>query len=267
MRQSNFARSLLPLLAILALPGLALAQYAPYAPPPTAPPPPPPPPGYPPPPPGYPPGYGGPPPATYSPQSQQAYTQSSSKLQLSAFAGWITSSDVYTSGGYLRIDSTTSYGAEVAFGGGPGTKLALKWVYYKPNVQFVSQSYSYSNSNTFAVGTNYFLVQGEKGYRRGKLEPFFGGSFGTVWYAPESFKIGVTSYNPNDSWFFAFGIAAGAKIFVSDKVALRLGIEMLAPLYFSGGAFYAGTGGSGLAVTGGIPTISGNFTAGLTFAP
>jgi hypothetical protein len=65
----------------------------------------------------------------------------------------------------------------------------------------------------------------------------------------------------------AFGIAAGVKVFVADKVALRLGIEMLAPLYFSGGAFYAGTGGAGMAVTGGIPTVSGNFTAGLTFAP
>jgi hypothetical protein len=271
MAKPTFARRLLPLVAILALPGLALAQYAPYAPPPTAPPPPPPP-SYPPPPPGYPPGYappptyGGPPPAQYSPQAQQPYTQSGGRLQLSGFAGWVTSSDVYTSIGNLRIDPTNSWGAEIAFAGGPGAKIALKWVYYKPTVHFDGYSAATTSTN-FSVDTNYFLIQGEKGYRRGKIEPFFGGSIGGVVYAPDAFKLGGVSYNPGDSWYFAFGIAAGAKIFVGDKVALRLGIEMLAPLYFSGGGFYAGTGGSGAYVSAGIPTISGNFTAGLTFAP
>jgi hypothetical protein len=268
-KPSAIASHLLPLLAVLALPGLALAQYAPYAPPPGSPPPPPtsnpPPPSYPPPPPGYPPGYG-PPPTTMAPQQAPA-PQSASRIQLSGFAGWVTSSDVYSGYGYLRIDPTASYGAEIAFAGGPGTKLALKWVYYKPTVQFISQYYGYSNSDKFGVSTNYFLIQGEKGYRRGKVEPFFGGSLGAVVYTPEAFKMGLQSYNPGDSWYMAFGIAGGVKVFVAEKVALRLGIEMLAPLYFSGGYFYAGTGGSGMAVSGGIPTVSGNFTAGLTFAP
>jgi hypothetical protein len=254
-KPSAIASHLLPLLAVLALPGLALAQYAPYAPPP----------GSPPPPPGYPPGYG-PPPTTMAPQQAPA-PQSASRIQLSGFAGWVTSSDVYSGYGYLRIDPTASYGAEIAFAGGPGTKLALKWVYYKPTVQFISQYYGYSNSDKFGVSTNYFLIQGEKGYRRGKVEPFFGGSLGAVVYTPEAFKMGLQSYNPGDSWYMAFGIAGGVKVFVAEKVALRLGIEMLAPLYFSGGYFYAGTGGSGMAVSGGIPTVSGNFTAGLTFAP
>jgi hypothetical protein len=65
----------------------------------------------------------------------------------------------------------------------------------------------------------------------------------------------------------AFGLAGGVKVFVSEKVALRLGIEMLAPVYFAGTSAYVGTGGAGVAVTGGIPTVSGNFTAGLTFVP
>jgi opacity protein-like surface antigen len=274
------ARSLL-LLALFALPGLAAAQYAPYAPPPGEPPaapPPPPPPSYPPPPPGYPPGYGpvASPPPGYTASPPRGYAQPQrleegrSGPQLSAFAGWVTSSNVHGVGGYLRVGDTASYGAEVAFAGRPGTKLALKWVYSNPSVQFVSQSFAYPSSEPFHVATNYFLVAGEKGYRKGKVEPFFGGAFGTVWYSPDSFKtqgVGGLTYHPSDTWYFAFGIAAGAKIFVAEKVALRLGIEMMAPIYFSGGAFYVGSGGSGMAVTAGVPTISGNFTAGLTFAP
>lgn len=250
------------LLALLAVPGLALAQYAPYAPPPT--PAPAPPPSYPPPPPGYPPGYA-PPPAYPPPQQVQA--QSGGKLQLSAFAGWITSSNIYASGGHLRIDSTNSWGAELAFAGAPGSKIGLKWVYYKPNVQFVTDSYAYSNSDVFGVSTNYILIQGEKGFRRGKVEPFFGGSIGGMVSSPDSFKSGGITYNPGETWYFAFGLAGGVKVFVSQKVALRLGIEMLAPVNFYGGTYYVGTGGSGMSVSGGIPTISGNFTAGLTFAP
>jgi hypothetical protein len=263
----------LMLLALLVLPGLAAAQYAPYAPPPGTPPAPPPPPSYPPPPPGYPPGYGpqaSPPPGYGAQQPQQQRYEApmqTSRLQLSGFVGWVTSSDIYSAYGKLRIDSTESYGAEVAFAGGPGAKVALRWVYYKPTVQFISQSYSYSNSSSFGVATNYFMIAGEKGYRKGKIEPFFGGSLGAVVYAPESFKMGNLSYTPGDTWYMAFGIAAGAKIFVSQKVALRLGIEMLAPIYFAGTSIYAGTGGAGMAVSGGVPTVSGNFTAGLTFSP
>jgi hypothetical protein len=60
---------------------------------------------------------------------------------------------------------------------------------------------------------------------------------------------------------------AGAKIFLSEKVALRLEGRMMLPMLFSGGSFYVGTGGSGMAVSAGIPSIQGGFTAGLTFAP
>ena len=41
---------------------------------------------------------------------------------------------------------------------------------------------------------------------------------------------------------------------------------MLAPVWFSSGAFYAGPGGSAFAVSGGIPVVEGNFTGGITVA-
>ena len=227
------------LLALLAVPGLALAQYAPYAPPPAPPPAAPPPAAYPPPPPGYPPGYAPPPPTPSRSRSRCRAVASSSSVPSPAGSPAPTSTPPAATFGSTR---TNSWGAEIAFRGAPGSKIALKWVYYKPDVQFVSQSYAYSNSTTFGVDTNYFLIQGEKGFRRGKVEPFFGGSLGAVVYSPDSFKMGALSYSPSETWYFAFGLAGGAKIFVTEKVALRLGIEMLAPVYFSGASFYAGYG-------------------------
>jgi hypothetical protein len=50
-------------------------------------------------------------------------------------------------------------------------------------------------------------------------------------------------------------------------VALRLDARLVAPVYFSGGSFYAGSGGAALSVSGGIPFVQGCFTGGLTIAP
>jgi hypothetical protein len=41
---------------------------------------------------------------------------------------------------------------------------------------------------------------------------------------------------------------------------------MLAPVLFDGGSFYVGSGGSGVAVSGGIPTIAGDFGVALVLA-
>jgi hypothetical protein len=37
----------------------------------------------------------------------------------------------------------------------------------------------------------------------------------------------------------------------------------MAPLYFSGGGVFFGTGGSGFGVSGGVPILQGDFTGGL----
>jgi hypothetical protein len=67
----------------------------------------------------------------------------------------------------------------------------------------------------------------------------------------------------DDIWRFAFTVGGGAKIYLSDRFGLRLQGRIMAPLYFSGGGVYFGTGGSGFGVSGGIPILQGDFTAGL----
>jgi len=188
------------------------------------------------------------------------------RLQLNGFAGWATSSDIYGTYGRLVIGDAASVGADLGITTPYGAKIDLKWIYFDPSVRFEGGS-TYGTSSNFHVPTNYFLVGGEKGIRRDRIEPFFGGSLGAVLYLPESFTIRNTRYNPSSTWRMAFGLGGGLKIFLTQKIALRLGIEMVAPIFFSGTSVYVGTGGAGMAVSGGIPTVTGNFTAGVTFAP
>jgi opacity protein-like surface antigen len=235
MRTRSSAFSLLVLVGS-ALPFLALAQ-ATVAPPPAFPPPP--------------------------GQPKPAPAQQPGRIELNAFGGWITSSDVDLGGGTLKIGDASSWGASIGMRTPHGTKVELKWIYFDPEVKISSTT----NSNTFHVPTNYFLIGGEKGIRRGKVEPFFGGSLGAVVYSPGSFDFRGVHYSPSTTWRMGFGLGGGLKVFVAEKFALRLGAEMLFPVYFNGGSMYVGTGGSGLAVSGGIPTVSGNFTIGVTVAP
>jgi hypothetical protein len=182
------------------------------------------------------------------------------RLELSAFGGWSVSSDVHGGGATLDIGDATSWGAAIGLRAPHDSLVQLKWVYYAPSVQLRGLG----TSNHFSVPTNYFLVEGEKGVRRDRVEPFLSGALGAVVYSPESFEIGSTRYSPSSTWRPAFGLGGGVKLFLNERIAVRFAAELLAPIFFSGGGFYLGSGGAAVAVSGGVPTVTGNFTVGLT---
>jgi hypothetical protein len=193
--------------------------------------------------------------------------QRQSRFDLNAFTGWAVNSDPDTTYGRLSIGDAQSFGASFGLASGFGASLELKWIYFQPTAQLVGYGVNIANSNKFDVDTHYFLIGGTKSIRRGIIEPFFGGSLGAVVYMPERFTLSGVNYDPGDTWRMAFALGGGLKIFVIPKLALRLGAEMLGTIYFYGASFYTGTNGSAVGVTGGIPTVTGNFTIGLTFAP
>jgi hypothetical protein len=198
------------------------------------------------------------------PQSAPAQTVAQPrKFELSAFGGWAVNSDVHGSGATLDIGDATSWGASLGMQVRPGYLALLKWVYYEPSVQFRG----FGTSNHFNVPTHYFLVEGERGIRRDRVEPFFSGALGTVVYAPGSFDVGASHYSPSTTWRVAFGLGGGVKVFLNEKIAVRFAAELLAPIFFSGASFYVGSGGAAVSASGGVPTVTGNFTVGLTFRP
>jgi len=205
--------------------------------------------------------------ATFSSAAMaQSMGERRSGLELSAFTGWSVNSDPDINYGRLSIGDAQSFGASLGIAGYGGI-LELKWIYFQPTVQLVDYSASIDNSDKFDVDTHYFLIGGTKSIRRGIVEPFFGASLGAVVYMPHNFTLSGVNYSPDDTWRMAFALGGGLKLFVHPKFAIRLGAELLGTLYFYGASFYAGTNGSALGVTGGIPTVSGNFTIGLTLAP
>lgn len=246
---------------------VALAQYQPTPAPGQPPPPPasqPPPPVQqqpPPPPPGSQPAQPAPAAASMQPAPQP-------RLQIGAFTGWQVNGDIDGVYGKVRVDDAQSFGVSLWTQVRPGTKIELLWIYSNTEAQYESYTLQYPSSQKFGLESNYFQLGGVQSVRRGKIEPFAGGTLGAVWFAPDNIKTvtGLTSYNAGDTWRFAVTLGGGLNVFLTQSLAIRGYARMLVPMYFNGGSVYVGTGGSGLAVNAGVPAISGDFGVALVLA-
>ena len=189
-------------------------------------------------------------------------------VAISGFAGYAVNGDVDTSGGLLRVDDAPAYGAAIGVELRPGTWAELTWIYSGTHAQFSSNSLAYPSSAPFKVDMHYFQAGGTVGFPNGNLVPFISGSLGAGLYLPATIDLGTGgTLTPGATWRFAFTLGGGLEYFLSKAVALRLDARLLAPVYFTSGAFYAGSGGAALAVSGGIPFVQGCFTGGLVIAP
>lgn len=192
------------------------------------------------------------------------------RLQIAAFTGWQVNGDVEGYYGKLKVDDAQSFGASLSFAARPGTRAELIWIYSRTDAEFDSFTAIYPSSKPFSVDTHYFQIGGTQSMRRGRLEPFAGATMGAVWYSPDRMEstIGNVSYNLGDAWRFAFTVGGGANVFLNQTgtLAIHLHARMLVPVFFEGGSIYAGSGGAGVAVSGGIPAVSGDFGVGLVLA-
>ncbi len=197
--------------------------------------------------------------------STGGYDPAPRKTELTAFTGWQFNGDVSLFAGTLAIDDAMSYGAAADFGVGDGASVQLLWLYSDTTARFVSYDPFYPSTRDFGFEQHYFQVGGTRGFRRGALEPFGGATLGAALYVPGQIQtIYGTQINSRDTWLFAMTVGGGLKVHLHPRLALRLEGRALLPMYFSGGAFYAGSGGSGMTVSAGVPTLQASFNAGLT---
>jgi opacity protein-like surface antigen len=212
------------------------------------------PPAYPP-PPGYPPSAY---PAEASPRSQV--------FDLTAFAGYQLNGDVGTSAGSLNIGDSPSFGAALDYRVHPLATAELIWIYTKPDANFVSINGAFPSSRAFGVASHYFQIGGMHVRHFGPAEPFLGFTLGAALYLPEAIPLNNGgTVNASDTWRFATTFMLGTKLWITPNIGVRLETRMLMPIVINGGGFYAGTGGSGMSVSGGIPSLQFGFTGGLVF--
>jgi opacity protein-like surface antigen len=85
------------------------------------------------------------------------------------------------------------------------------------------------------------------------------------------FTLGATRFHPKnssyteDKWMFAVTLGGGVKIFVREKIGLRLQGRLLLPINWGGAGIWFGSGGPQVGVSGGSSVLQGDLSAGLFF--
>lgn len=154
------------------------------------------------------------------------------------FNSYYNTTNYYT--GTIKDGMTYGLGLEVL--PAPHAGVELIYFYQKTNVD-MNWTQLTPQSASFDVNMNYMLLGGTR-YLRAEgsmLEGFFGLNAGVAWVNAKNESTG----NTNSATKFGWGIKAGANIWVSDKVAIKLQGQMLSAVQAAGGALYFGTGGAG----------------------
>jgi hypothetical protein len=114
--------------------------------------------------------------------------------------------------------------------------------------------------NSFDVASHYILLGVNKDFLDNRIRLFIGADIGAAWFESKSSTV-------SDAWFFAFDLKGGMKIYLSERLGLRLQGRFLLPLDFSNGGFFfgIGSGGSsgGLTLGGTAIIYQGDFSIGL----
>jgi len=192
--------------------------------------------------------------------AQPALSQQKGSIEITPTIGYQWGGSVQGYEGEIALDDGAQYGLMLGYRVQKELVVEFFWSYLPTVAHFepyyvttVDPSLIGQSTN---IGTHYFQLNALYEMGRGKTKPFLGAGAGIVMFSPEDSK-----YETN-VWA-AMNFSGGVKIYLSEKLGLRLQGRLLMPLYVSGGGFYVGTGGTGISVGAGIPIVQGDLSAGL----
>ncbi len=144
--------------------------------------------------------------------------------------------------GDFDIKNNPAYGIALDIEVRPGTQVELFYERQESEMEFIPNTFGSPTETLGDVTTSYYHIGALQGFRRGKVMPFTGGT------------IGATSLDPSQAgdtkWMFSFAFHAGAKIYLSERIGLRLNGRLFASFLDASGGLYFGSGGAGLAIGG-----------------
>ena len=183
-------------------------------------------------------------------------------LEVSAFYGYRFGGkvDVYygLDLGYLKINDNAAYGIDLSYKIRDRFSINLQWTRQDTDMDF----YGYREIGAESLGdvaVEYFMISAlsDVGTANTQVVPFGGAGIGMAVATP-------SERNLDAAYRFAFTLQGGVKIWLNDKVGLRLRGAMLAPMQWGSGGIFCGSG-SGCQVGVGASTtiLQGEFTGGV----
>lgn len=175
---------------------------------------------------------------------------------------WTGSYQIYE--GEIYMEDGSEWGGTIDFAFRPDAKIEFAYSYTASHATFQRTYYGGTSpaleNLDNPVSIQYFQLGSIYQVPKGKAQPFIGLLLGAVLFHPSGNAQGLEL---NDQWNFAVSLNGGVKIYMSDRLGIRLQGRLLLPMYFTGGSMYVGTGGGGVAVGAGIPVVQGDVGAGV----
>jgi hypothetical protein len=176
-------------------------------------------------------------------------------IELSPFVGYETGANISTTYGNLHIGDGMDFGGvlDVGMGGGRYGEFS-----YSHLGSYLDVETGMTTTRKCDLAVDYYSL--------GFLQEIKPDAKATPYGL---FTLGIVNYRPTSGTEISsenkmhISIAGGVKIKASERIGIRLQARLLLPLYYAGTYFYAGTGGSGAGMSGGIHGVQGDFTAAL----
>jgi hypothetical protein len=181
------------------------------------------------------------------------------RFEVTPFGGYqfLGKTSVYYQNSYGDIDIKDSgvFGFSINVPMVYGAELELFYSRQDSRLNFKNKAFG-TGETLFDMSVEYFQIGALRGIQQGNLLPF-----GVV-------TLGATHFNPKDDdfgseWRFSFTFGLGGKVYLSERIGLRLQGTLLMPIQWAGGSVWFGTGGPGVGVSAGSSVIQIDVRGGL----
>ena len=187
------------------------------------------------------------------------------KAEIGGFYGISFNSQIRTYYGQFKVDNQANYGGQLSIALSSETFVELGYNRTDTKVQYWNPR---GTSQPFPVSIEYFQVGGLQQVDLGSdvIVPF-----GLVSLGATRFNITErvdlegdgSNYYSGDAWAFSASIAGGAKIFLHERIGLRLQARLGMPMLFNGLYLGVGTGGVSSGASMRVPLVQFDLTGGV----
>jgi hypothetical protein len=199
-----------------------------------------------------------------------AITFAQGKVEISPFAGYMFGGSLNFYEGKLKAENNLNYGVAMDIKMAEDTQIELMWTQMSTTANFEPYYgyYDLYDIDPFDMNIGYIQIGGVREMNLDQFRPFGVFTLGTTYFIPKNatYATDNVAVDIESTWKFSMTLGAGAKIWLSDRVGIRLQGNLMLPMFWSSTGFAVGTGGSGFYVGGGTSMVQGNFTGGLIFA-
>jgi opacity protein-like surface antigen len=188
-------------------------------------------------------------------------TKKQKHLELTPIYGYQFEGIANTYDGEFRVGASEVYGGNLEVVTPYGANFFATYTYQPTDISYNSY-YGYNPGLVEDYGdlnVHYMQIGGVREFSNKKVRPYGRFTLGATVFSPAEEKY-------DEEWFFSMTMGLGAKIDLSDKIAINLYTNLLVPMRFSGGGIWFGTGGASVGVGTYAYFIQGNIGGGLTFS-